>query len=70
MALTMAQDMYMMAYQNVVYAHMYLEGKKVPRLVISPVYMISAEELEGKELRADYDAPGVATGELGWERKL
>ncbi len=70
MALTMAQDMYTMAYQNVVYAHMYLEGKKVPRLVISPVYMISAEELEGKEIRDDYDAPGVATEELGWERKL
>jgi ABC-type sugar transport system substrate-binding protein len=69
MALTMAQTMYMMAAQNVAYAHQFLEGKKVPRLVLSPVYMITQEQLKGKELRDDYDFPGVVE-KLGWERKL
>ena len=72
MALSMAQSMYLMAYMNVYYAHQYLEGKKVPRLVISPTYAVTEEtlkDLEPKEVGDSYDRPGKAY-ELGWERVL
>ena len=72
MKLSMAQSMYLMAYMGVYYAHQYLSGKKVPRLVVSPVYAITGKELEGqntKEIGNTYDMPGAAY-KLGWERAL
>jgi ribose transport system substrate-binding protein len=72
MALSMAQSMYLMAYMNVYYAHQYLAGEKVPRLVISPVYAITEKELmnlKPKEVGETYDRPGMAF-KIGWERVL
>jgi ribose transport system substrate-binding protein len=72
MALSMAQSMYLMAYMNVYYAHQYLAGNKVPRLVISPTYAVTEEtikDLDPKVVGDQYDRPGEAE-KLGWERAL
>ena len=66
------ESMWAMAYMSVYYASEYLKGNKVPRLVISPVYAITAKELENVDIKKygdTYDHPGVAR-ELGWERSL
>lgn len=72
MELSMAQSMWLMTYQAVYYAHQYLEGKKVPRLVISPVYAVTKEKLKNiKNLKEiEYiDKPGVAK-KFGFKRCL
>jgi ribose transport system substrate-binding protein len=72
MKFTAAQSMWLMAYQSVYYASEFLKGHKVPRLVISPVYAITANELENvdiKEYGDTYDHPGNAK-KLGWKRAL
>jgi ribose transport system substrate-binding protein len=72
MKFTAAQSMWAMAYMSVYYASEHLKGNKVPRLVISPVYAITAKELENVDIKKfgdTYDHPGVAR-ELGWERSL
>ncbi len=72
MKFTGAQSMWLMAYMSVYYASEHLKGNKVPRLVISPVYAITAKELEGVDIKKygdTYDHPGNAR-ELGWERAL
>ena len=72
MRYTAAQSMWVMAYQSVFYASEYLKGKKVPRLVISPVYSITAKELEKVDIKKygdTYDHPGNSQ-KLGWKRSL
>ena len=72
MKFTAAQSMWAMAYMSVYYASEYLKGHKVPRLVISPVYAITAEELKNVDVKKygdTYDHPGVAR-KLGWKRSL
>ncbi|UCE54321.1 MAG: sugar ABC transporter substrate-binding protein [Desulfobacterales bacterium] len=72
MKFTAAQSMWLMAYQSVFYASEYLKGNKVPRLVISPVYAITAKELEKVDIKKygdTYDHPGNAQ-KLGWKRSL
>lgn len=65
--LSMAQSLYTMSYMAVYYANQYLEGKIVPRFIISPVYAIAKEDLEGIENPENYDIPGVEK-EFGWKR--
>jgi len=68
MAATLAQSMWTMSYMGVYYAHQYLTaGLKVPRLVITPVYLVTPDMLD--EVRDDYDHIGVDK-ELGWKRVL
>jgi ribose transport system substrate-binding protein len=72
MKFTAAQSMWIMAYQSVFYAFEFLNGRKVPRLVISPVYAITAKELEKVDITKfgdTYDHPGNAQ-KLGWRRAL
>jgi len=72
MKFTAAQSMWLMAYQSVYYAREHLKGNKVPRLVISPVYPITAKELENVDIKKygdTYDHPGNAQ-KLGWKRAL
>ena len=52
--LCMAQSFYEMAYLNTFYAHELLAGRKVPRLVVAPVYAVTAEMLPGTDM-AKYD---------------
>jgi ribose transport system substrate-binding protein len=67
-ALSMAQTFYEMAYLNVSYAHQFIAGKKVPRIVITPVYAVTKGDLPAA-IPDDYDIPG--NGErLGWKRAL
>jgi len=66
--LTCAQSFYWMAYMDVMYAKDYLEGKKVPRFVVSPVYAVTKEVLDAvpASLKAtDYDMPGMDV-KLNW----
>jgi ribose transport system substrate-binding protein len=67
--LCMAQSFYEMAYLNVFYAHELLSGHKVPRLVVAPVFAVTAEMLPGSDMaKYDvYDQPGET---LGWTRVL
>jgi len=70
--MTMAQSIYFMSYMSVVYAHKHLEGKQVPRFIISPVFAVDKETLE--KLPApfqpeDYDIPGMAA-KFGWKPVL
>jgi ribose transport system substrate-binding protein len=69
--LCMAQSFYEMAYLNVFYAHQLLSGQKVPRLVVSPVYAVTADMLnkDAMTLYDTYDQPGAAQT-LGWDRVL
>ncbi len=72
MKFTAAQSMWVMAYQSVYYASEFLKGRKVPRLVISPVYAITAKELEKVDIKKygdTYDHPGNSQ-KLGWKRAL
>jgi len=69
LVLTMAQSFYTMTYMDVLFAHQFLAGKKVPRLVISPVYAITKDKLTGSTLPDNYDVPGEAA-KLGWVRAL
>jgi len=72
MKFTGAQSMWLMAYMSVYYASEHLQGHKVPRLVVSPVYAITAKELEGVDIKTygdTYDHPGNAN-KLGWKRAL
>lgn len=65
--LCMAQSIYYMSYKCVEYAHVKLDGKPVPRFVISPVYAVEAATLESMtaEKASEYDVPGKAK-EFGW----
>ena len=70
--MTMAQSIYFMSYMSVVYAHKHLEGKQVPRFIISPVFAVGKEKLD--KLPApfqpeDYDIPGMAA-KFGWKPVL
>jgi ribose transport system substrate-binding protein len=72
MKFTAAQSMWVMAYQSIYYASQFLKGKKVPRLVISPVYAVTAKELEKVDIKQygdTYDHPGNSQ-KLGWKRSL
>ncbi len=72
MKFTGAQSMWLMAYMSVYYASEHLKGKKVPRLVISPVYAITDTELKNVDIKSygdTYDHPGNAN-KLGWRRAL
>lgn len=65
-ALCMAQSSYYMAYESVRYAVDFLQGKAVPRWVISPTFAVTAELLENTEGDAStYGEPGKPK-ELGW----
>lgn len=67
---TCAQSFYSQAYDLMYFAHRYLDGQPVPRMVINPVYGVTREMLEVAGDRAnEYDKPGVAA-ELGWSRIL
>lgn len=68
MQLTMAQSFYDMAYSLVYYAHQHLEGNKTPRLIVTPTYAVTQQDL--KVIRDDYDNPRVAKEVLGWQRDL
>jgi ribose transport system substrate-binding protein len=65
--LCMAQSFYEMAYLNVFYAHELLAGRKVPRLVVAPVYAVTEEMLAGNDM-AKYDVYDQPTETLGWTR--
>jgi ribose transport system substrate-binding protein len=72
MKFTAAQSMWLMAYMSVYYASEYLKGHKVPRLVVSPVYAITDNELKNVDIKTfgdTYDHPGNAN-KLGWKRTL
>jgi ribose transport system substrate-binding protein len=61
--LTMAQSIYWMSYMAGKYANDYLQGKKVPRYVVAPVYAATKEVLDAVPAEAgvpayDYDIPG------------
>lgn len=66
--LSMAQSFYEMAYLSVFYAHQHLEGKKTPRLVVTPTYAVDQSMLKDG-LPDDFDVPGRAA-ELGWVRAV
>jgi ribose transport system substrate-binding protein len=66
--LTMAQSIYWMSYMGAMYAQDYLNGEKVPRFVVAPVYAVDKETLDGVEgdiNPVDYDMPGMEV-QLGW----
>lgn len=69
--LSLAQSFYEMCYLNVFYAHELLAGRKVPRMLISPVYAVTAATLaQGSLAHYDtYDQPG-SDKVLGWTRVL
>lgn len=69
MKMTMGQALYEVCWLNVFYAHQFLAGNPVPRLIISPVYKVGQEELANIEIPDDFDKPGRAA-ELGWTRAL
>lgn len=66
-----AQVFYQQAVTPIYFAHQFLQGNPVPRTVLHPSYLITAEELEGRDadLLLRYDEPGIAE-ELGWTRVL
>jgi ribose transport system substrate-binding protein len=66
--LSMAQSFYEMAYLSVFYAHQHLEGKKTPRLVVTPTYAVDQSMLKDN-IPDDFDVPGRAA-ELGWVRAV
>jgi ribose transport system substrate-binding protein len=72
MKFTAGQSMWLMAYMSVYYASEHLKGRKVPRLVVSPVYAITDAELKNVDIKTygdTYDHPGNAN-KLGWKRSL
>jgi len=67
---TCAQSFYSQAYDLLSFAHQHLQGKRVPRMVINPVYAVDKTMLDAAGPKAnDYDKLGVAQ-ELGWQRVL
>lgn len=69
-AFTCAQSFFSQAYELTVFAHQYLQGKPVPRMVINPVYSVDKAMLDaGGDLANDYDKVGVPE-QLGWVRAL
>lgn len=68
--MTCAQSFYEMSFLNALYAHEFLAGRNIPRLVITPTYQVTYDDLKdiGPDA-ADYDRPGRAE-ELGWVRVL
>jgi len=66
--LSMAQSFYEMAYLSVFYAHQHLEGKKTPRLVVTPTYAVDQSMLKDS-IPDDFDVPGRGA-ELGWVRAV
>ena len=66
MAATVAQDFYEEAFMNVHFAANFLAGKKVPRLVITPTYLVTDAMVKAGNVPDDYDHPGKAI-ELGWK---
>lgn len=66
--LSMAQSFYEMAYLSVFYAHQHLEGKKTPRLVVTPTYAVEQSMLKDS-IPDDFDVPGRGA-ELGWVRAV
>lgn len=68
--MTCAQSFYEMAFLNALYAHEFLAGNNIPRLIITPTYEVTFDDLKdiGSDA-ADYDRPGRAD-ELGWVRVL
>lgn len=67
--LTMGQSLYEVSWLNVQFAHQFLAGNPVPRIVISPVYPVSQDQLKDIDIPDDFDHPGRAQ-ELGWVRAL
>ena len=69
--MSLAQSFYEMCYLNVYYAHEHLAGRPIPRMVISPVYAVTAETLANGDLAHydTYDQPGQNL-KLGWTRVL
>jgi ribose transport system substrate-binding protein len=69
--LCMAQSFYEMAYLNVFYAHELLAGRKVPRLIVSPVYAVTSDMLTKQSIATydTYDQPGKDLT-LGWSSVL
>lgn len=67
--ITMGQSLYEVSWLNVQFAHQFLAGNPVPRLVISPVYPVEQAQLADIEIPDDFDHPGRAQ-ELGWTRAL
>lgn len=66
--LSMAQSIYWMSYKSVMYAKDYLEGNKVPRFMVAPVYAADKELLDAVPAGInafDYDLPGMEV-ELNW----
>ncbi len=67
--LTMAQSIYWMSYMGAMYAQDYLNGDKVPRFVVAPVYAVDKDTLDAvpDDLNpVDYDMPGMEV-KLGWQ---
>lgn len=67
--ITMGQSLYEVSWLNVFYAHQFLAGNPVPRIVISPVYPVTQAQLAEIDIPDDFDHPGRAQ-ELGWKRAL
>ena len=67
--ITMGQSLYEVSWLNVFYAHQFLAGNPVPRIVISPVYPVTHDHLKDIDIPDDFDKPGRAQ-ELGWVRAL
>ena len=68
MSMTFAQSCWEMSYMGVYYAKELLSGNKVPRIIASPVYIVTADMLD--EIHDDYDHNNKAQMELGWKRDL
>ena len=66
MAATVTQNFYEEAVMNVQFAIDFLAGKKVPRLVITPTYLVTDEMVKAGNVPDDYDHPGKAIA-LGWK---
>ncbi len=68
MSMTFAQSCWEMSYMGVYYAKELLSGNKVPRIIASPVYIVTEDMLD--EINDDYDHNNKAQLELGWTRDL
>lgn len=67
---TCAQSFYVQAYDLLAFAHDYLDGKSVPRMVINPVFGVDKAMLdEAGDDAVNYDKVGGAE-KLGWTRVL
>lgn len=66
MAITVTQNFYEESSMDVHFAMNFLDGKKVPRLIITPSYIVTDEMVKAGNVPDDYDHPGKAA-ELGWK---